>query len=156
MGMFLDPLRLEDIDGQHMRLLSDFRYRISKRDGTVHASAGFVTDFASVPRIFWTMLPACGAHNRAAVTHDWLYARRAIEMPDGSIRTPTRAECDWIFLVALKDCGVGWPLRNLMWLAVRSPGGAYVWAHGEGGTGAPRGGPWVSRSKRQTAARCVS
>jgi hypothetical protein len=130
MGVFLDKLRLEDIDGRTMRLLEPFRYFVSKKIGTVCAVAGFVTDFASVPRLFWILLPKCGIHNRAAVAHDWLYVRRRIEMADG-FRVPTRSECDWILLQGLQDCGVSWWLRNAMWSAVRA-GGWWVWAHGEG------------------------
>ena len=137
MGYFADQLMLQDIDGYRMLIAAPFRYVLDNGD-IVNVAAGFETDLASVPRLFWTLLPACGPHNRAAVVHDWLYARRRIETVDGKIRKPRRNECDWIFLVALKDCGVGWVKRNAMWLAVRSPAGAWVWRHGEGAAPADR------------------
>jgi hypothetical protein len=34
---------------------------------------GFVTDFASVPRIFWPILPPDDEYLLAAIVHDWLY-----------------------------------------------------------------------------------
>jgi len=151
MGTFLDKLRLEDINGHTMRLIDDFRYVVSRKVGMVHVRAGFTTDFASIPRIFWALLPACGEHNRAAIAHDWLYARRRIEVTDG-YTIPDRATCDWIFLCALKDCGISWAIRNIMWLAVRSPAGAWVWNHGEGAPLCDRkpmtGKPWRSRKER--------
>ena len=137
MSNFPDPLILQDIDGFRMTVLERFRYRMDSGD-CVFVEAGFETDFASVPRLFWTLLPACGPHNRAAVVHDWLYARRRIETVEGKIRKPHRNEGDWIFLEALQDCGVGWVKRNAMWLAVRSPAGAWVWRHGEGAAPADR------------------
>ena len=137
MGYFADQLMLQDIDGYRMLIAAPFRYALDNGD-IVNVAAGFETDLASVPRLFWTLLPACGPHNRAAVVHDWLYARRRIETVDGKIRKPRRKECDWIFLAALKDCGVGWVRRNAMWLAVRSPAGAWVWRHGEGAAPADR------------------
>jgi hypothetical protein len=33
---------------------------------------GFRTDLASVPRIFWSIIPPMGRYSQAAVIHDWL------------------------------------------------------------------------------------
>src|SRR5262245_38142541 len=35
--------------------------------------AGFVTDLASIPRIFWSALPRDGEYAYAAILHDYLY-----------------------------------------------------------------------------------
>jgi len=35
--------------------------------------AGFITDFASVPRIFWPIIDPIGKHGKAAVIHDYCY-----------------------------------------------------------------------------------
>ena len=153
MGYFADQLMLQDIDGYRMLIAAPFRYVLDNGD-IVNVAAGFETDLASVPRLFWTLLPACGPHNRAAVVHDWLYARRRIETVEGKIRKPHRNECDWIFLEALQDCGVGWVKRNAMWLAVRSPAGAWVWRHGEGAAPADRR-PWRSRRARRAERESV-
>lgn len=158
MGNFPDPLILKDIDGFRMTVLERFRYCMESGECVVVAG-GFETDFASVPRLFWTLLPASGPHNRAAVVHDWLYARRRIETAEGRTRKPLRRECDWIFLEALADCGIGWLVRNVMWLAVRSPAGAWVWAHGEGaarGDRLPSGARrWRSRRARRAERESV-
>ena len=76
---------------------------------------GFVTDFASIPRIF---LPIIGQEHgrRAAIVHDWLYAT------DGLNGKYTRQQCDQIFLEALGILDVSWVKRHLMYLAVRAGG----------------------------------
>jgi hypothetical protein len=35
--------------------------------------AGFVTDLASIPRIFWSVLPTDGVYTFPAIVHDYLY-----------------------------------------------------------------------------------
>lgn len=39
----------------------------------VRVPIGFVTDFASVPRVFWSLLRPDGEYSYAAVIHDYLY-----------------------------------------------------------------------------------
>lgn len=58
----------------------------------VTAPTGFVTDFASVPRPFWALLPPDDEYVTAAVIHDWLYWSQ----------TTSRSVAD----LALKDCMV--------------------------------------------------
>lgn len=58
---------------------------------------GFETDFASVPRIFWTLLPpTTGYHAIAAILHDWLYYANIT----------TRKEADRLFYKAMLELGV--------------------------------------------------
>jgi len=40
---------------------------------TVKVRTGFMTDFASIPRLLWIFLPRWGKYGNAAVVHDWLY-----------------------------------------------------------------------------------
>lgn len=76
--------------------------------------AGFVTDWASIPRFYrWRFSPT-GKHSRAALAHDFLY-REAI-VP--------RAVCDQVFLDAMEALGVGWWSRHVMHKAVRLGGWA--------------------------------
>ena len=44
--------------------------------GPVIVPAGFVTDFASVPKIVWSFIPPMGPYAAAAVLHDWWYENR--------------------------------------------------------------------------------
>lgn len=59
----------------------------------VKVPVGFVTDFASIPRIFWSMLPTDGLYTFPAIVHDYLYWEQPIE----------RGEADEIFRLALQD-----------------------------------------------------
>ena len=70
---------------------------------------GFVTDFASVPRIFWSLIPPTGVKSRGALIHDWLYTNH----PEG------RKWVDNVFLEAMKLAGESWLTRNICYYAVR-------------------------------------
>src|SRR5262245_60709692 len=39
----------------------------------VNVPAGFVTDFASIPRAFWSLLRPDGRYTHPAIVHDYLY-----------------------------------------------------------------------------------
>lgn len=89
----------------------------SASDG-FHASVpvGYDTDFASVPRILWPILPPTGSYTKAAVLHDWLYWEGLT----------TRAEADAYFLEAMRDCGTALWQRVLIYMGVRI-GGWWTW-----------------------------
>lgn len=74
--------------------------------------SGFVTDFASVPRSLWNILPPLGKHNRAALLHDWLYDNRI----------GTRKIADQLFYNAMVSDGVPKIKAYVMWLGVRIGG----------------------------------
>ena len=63
---------------------------------TVRVPAGFVTDFASIPRVFWSLLPPDGAYTYPAIIHDYLYW----EQPS------SRREADLVFRYAMEDFNV--------------------------------------------------
>ncbi|HCM1918301.1 TPA: DUF1353 domain-containing protein [Salmonella enterica subsp. salamae serovar 28:r:e,n,z15] len=50
----------------------------------ISTSAGFVTDLACVPRIFWKLLPPDGKYAKAAIIQDYLY--------DNALRTKKKAD----------------------------------------------------------------
>ena len=75
----------------------------------VEVPEGFVTDLASIPRIFWRVLRPEGRHAFAAVVHDYLYW----------MQTKTREESDQIFKEALQDSKVNSTIVELMYQAVR-------------------------------------
>lgn len=74
--------------------------------------AGFVTDFASVPRGLWNILPPFGRYSRAAVLHDWMYHTGIVN----------RARADRIFLEGMAALGVSWAKRWAMYFGVRVGG----------------------------------
>ena len=77
--------------------------------------AGFTTDFASVPSMFWSVVPPTGRYGLAAVVHDWLYWQQSGK----------RAEADQVFHDAMGQLGVPGLKRFVMTQAVRWFGGSY-------------------------------
>ncbi len=112
------PLRVELLpDGKRWRLLAPFSYR-SSRYGFIAVPDGFVTDFATVPRLpfIYAILGSYG--HKASVIHDWLYSQRTLP----------RKEADCVFYEALRTSGVARWRCLIMWCGVRL-GGGYVYAH---------------------------
>lgn len=75
MASFLAPLRLEYLDGRYWKVTEPFSYAVGAPNGAtiVHVETGFLTDFASIPRLFWNILPPTGWYGKIAVIHDKLY-----------------------------------------------------------------------------------
>jgi len=84
----------------------------SKRRRALVAPMGYVTDFTSVPLAFRWLIAQRGAHERAAVVHDWLYTL-------GPRAPTTRKEADQIFRDALHALGTPLWKCIFMYLAVR-------------------------------------
>ncbi len=64
--LVLTPAGLEDWE-----LVQDFTE--TTKYGTFTVPKGYVTDLASVPRLFWFVLPPFGRYSQAAVIHDYIY-----------------------------------------------------------------------------------
>lgn len=116
MSSFLAPLRIEDagpgrFGRQVFVLLEEFVYEIGATHSgiIIRVPAGFVTDFASVPRFFWRVVPPMGEHGKACVVHDFLYRK-----PSGF----NKRLADAIFFDAMETLGVSWCKRWVMYLAV--------------------------------------
>lgn len=131
---FLNALITEDLDGHLWKVEQEFDYRLGSPDGLeyVRVPAGFVTDFASIPRPLWALMPPHGLYDKAAVVHDWLYGRRRIcgETPTNAVsyvRYVERAEADRILLEAMTVLGVGWMTKTLIYRGVRA-GGWWAWS----------------------------
>ena len=111
MARFLSPLKLEYLDGRAWRVDEPFEYHIGSPESgmVIRIGTDFKTDFASVPRFLWGILPPTGKYGKAAVIHDYLY-RTALA---------SRAMADAIFLEAMGVLGVALWKRWAMYLAVR-------------------------------------
>ncbi len=109
---FLTPLVVEVMpSGKRFRLFVPFTFR-SKRYGTmIRVSAGFVTDFASIPRFARMLIPKLGRYNKAAVLHDAMY--------QGVIFAFNRYGADLLFLDGMVALGVAPWKRRLMYRFVR-------------------------------------
>jgi hypothetical protein len=127
MAGFLSPLELEYLDGVTWKITAPFTYHIGAPDGveSVQIPIGFVTDFASVPKVLWNLLPPVGTYGKAAVIHDWLYQDRVIDGP--CLRVCTRAEADAILFEAMTVLAVGFLTRWTIYLGVRV-GGWVPWS----------------------------
>jgi len=87
-------------------------YSVATRERIVIVPAGFITDWASVPRLFWRMFPPWGPWSPAALVHDWLYFTGEVG----------RKEADKVFLDVMARIGVPWLTRHLMYRGVRVGG----------------------------------
>lgn len=112
MSQFTDALIVSPLaDGNTWVLIKPFGYEVGKKGSgdLVSVKAGFMTDFASIPRLFWAILPKWGKYGNAAVIHDWLYWSQDRD----------RSEADKIMLEAMKILTVSKWKRHLIYFAVR-------------------------------------
>lgn len=94
----IDPPHLGPFaDGVYWVLWEELIYNVGATDHSIVVPAGFVTDFASVPQIFWSLgLGPTGRYTKAAIVHDYLYWTQSC----------TREQSDQLFLLAMKESGV--------------------------------------------------
>jgi len=84
----------------------------------VIAPRGFVTDFASVPRVFWSLFRPDGNYAYAATLHDYLYWEQG---------TP-RSVADEVFSSAMSDLRISDRQAEILYRAV-DLFGARAWAN---------------------------
>lgn len=110
---FPDALHLMDGgmkgDSRLFILENDFHYVSSM--GVIRVPKLFVTDGASIPRIFWNILQPFGIYFKAAIIHDYLYSNLNQDF--------TRLEADLIFKEAMFNLGLGFVKREAIFRAVR-------------------------------------
>lgn len=106
MSRFTTPAIIEMLGHYNWRVYEPFEFYLSD---VISVPAGFVTDLASVPRVFWTLLPPDGKYAKAAIIHDYMY--------DNALRT--KKEADLIFLDGMTVLGVPHWKRAIMYYAVR-------------------------------------
>ena len=74
MSKFSDKLVVEPLgDGVNWEVYNPFDYQSDILDITISIAKGFISDGASIPRIFWNILDPTGPYFQAAVVHDYLY-----------------------------------------------------------------------------------
>jgi hypothetical protein len=75
MSQFTQPFVGELIGKNKWRVYKPFEYHVGEYPSKtiIYIPIGFVTDFASVPRIFWPIISPIDEHGKAAVVHDYLY-----------------------------------------------------------------------------------
>lgn len=110
---FHTPLNMQYLDGRNWLLTTSFTFGSAVLERVVEIPAGFVTDFASIPRLLWNIYPPTGAYGKAAVVHDYLYR---------TAYYATRAQSDQVLLEAMTELGVGLWTRRVIYRGVRMGG----------------------------------
>jgi hypothetical protein len=116
MSRFTDALVVSPLaDGKTWVIVRDFGYDVGAENSGDHigVAIGFQTDFATIPRLFWVILPKWGRYGNDTVIHDWLYW----------LQTRPRREADAILLEAMGVLGVTPLVKYAMYWAVRLLGG---------------------------------
>lgn len=116
MASFLKPLLVKVLDdGKNYELIEDLSYyREKNKNDIITIPKGFTFDGATVPRIFWSIIPPLGRYTRAACLHDYL-----IDVKWRKEKLITRKECDYIFLESMRAIKVNFILSYTMFYAVR-------------------------------------
>lgn len=111
MSSFTSPLHVEPLDGRLWRLLSPFVYHVGAYPSKekIFIPVGFITDFASVPRLLWSIIPPWGTYGKPSIVHDYLLTQTKY----------TRKRADEIFLEGMEVLGVPRWKRTIMFVSVR-------------------------------------
>lgn len=125
--MFVTDLDVREIGPNKWRLLAPLTYE-GRRD-VFEVPEGFETDFASIPKPFWSIISPLGKHKKAAVLHDYLYSEHPeviTDLPGGgsTYQSITRKDADGLFRRSAKQLGVRKSRAWVMWKAVRWFGGS--------------------------------
>ena len=106
---FLSELVITEAGDNNWKLTAPLRYTAAYQSFEIPTKAE--TDFASVPVLFQWRIPRSGRYTKAAVLHDFLW------------RTPvdgvSRGDADGIFRRSMRELGVPFLRRWLMWAGVR-------------------------------------
>lgn len=132
-GQFLTPLTVQqtvDMDGENVeqgrgnwKLIAPLEYKSAAGD-TYSVPIGFVTDFASVPRLPVIFMLYGDRANLAAALHDWLYS---IDPTTGKHPVKDRETADLLLKEAALAQGCSEEVAESLYLGVRV-GGASHWA----------------------------
>ncbi len=134
MSSFREPLdvRVRD-DGKHYEVLDTFTYYLdNNKEALLKVEQGFITDFASVPRVFWSIYPPFGRYTKCAVLHDRLcvaflnkelWNNVAVDKDKLPValqnRFVRRYEADKLFLDSMKAIKVNAFTRFVLYASVR-------------------------------------
>ena len=108
--MQLNELKVKKLFNENYILLEDFRYQINRMCITI--PKGFVTDFASIPKMLHLVIPKHGKYDIAAVVHDFLYSEL-------NVTGINRKLADKIFYHIMKETEVNSNTRKKFYKAVR-------------------------------------
>lgn len=110
MQKFTDELIVKSV-GSKWQLTESFTFYFEQNGKVKNLKIpkGFITDFASVPKILFSIFPPIGRYNKATIIHDYLYSKKVLP----------RKTADLYFLQAMQVLGVSKWRRYAMFYAVR-------------------------------------
>ncbi len=115
MSSFTKPLTVTKLSNGLWEVSRSFTYYVGEEGSKekIRVPIHFKTDFASVPRPFWIIIPPDGEYSQAAVLHDYLYYTQGIN------NKYSRVQSDKIFLEGMEVLNVSLWKRLVMYRAVR-------------------------------------
>jgi hypothetical protein len=102
-------------DGTYWYLRENLRWLSAAGEEYV-VPRGFVTDFASIPRPFWWLLPKWARYGSASIVHDFNYWEQKYD----------RKTADRAMVEGMKDLNVGGVTRAMIYFFLRLFGG-FAW-----------------------------
>ena len=113
---FLTELAVQEVGEGTWQLLGDLKYQSELFNGIIVAPVGFLTDFASVPRVPIAYTAFGDRAHRESTLHDFLYFTALV----------SKVMADKIFLEAMKARNKQFWVRWSMYIGVRV-GGSKAW-----------------------------
>lgn len=113
-----DPGASKALGKDYWRVLNDFSFIVEELEGYVYIPRGYLSDGASVPRIFWNVIPPWGRYGQAVIVHDYLCENLMMEGYGGVKVEVTRKQADDILDTAMKELAVNSITRKLIMLGV--------------------------------------
>jgi len=104
------------VDGRNWIVRQPLVYTIGVSKDSITVPPGFVTDFASIPQVFHSLLRQNGLYLLPAVVHDYLYWTQSC----------TRDQSDQILNLGMIENKVPGPQRLAIYAAVRAAG-SFAW-----------------------------
>ena len=114
---------IDQPNGRTAILHDDLSYT-TKDKWVITVPAGFETDYASIPRPLWTILPPRGKYNRPAIIHDFLYHFAPIDPT--TLKRVNRGRADYIIREACENVGDRFTQRWLIYIGLKV-GGWVAW-----------------------------
>lgn len=118
--MEYDPVASEEYDTDVWRITRAFDYFVGEREDNswIHIPEGFLTDGATVPRIFWGIVPPWGSYGPAVIVHDYLCKKKPVFV-NGEFTIFGRKKTDKVLLEAMTVLNVPKWQKYLIYSAVR-------------------------------------
>lgn len=121
--VFTAPLQMEALDGGRREFELDRDFSATVNGTPLVIPAGFITDFASVPRLFQNVVENDDPDIlKPSVIHDFLYSRHGLAWL--GVAPFTRAQCDAILRAGMAARGAPAWRQWAVWSAVRIGGWA--------------------------------